>query len=145
MESGLLKVLEHRRQTQRREQIAVGQAEARVCESVRRLTAAQWRLSDSEEGPGEKARTGAGLQADGRHTMHLRHRVEHEHRRVAEAVGELVRARERLVAAAREQAAVERLLAQRRGERDAEQARAERAMHDECAAARIRATLAGGC
>lgn len=140
MESGLRKVLEHRRQERRREQVAVGEAEARVAGSVRGLTAAQERLRQSEDGLRETVRHGAGLQADGRHRQHLRDRVAHERRCVAAALAELISARERLAAAAKEQAAIERVLAKRREERDAERARAERAMHDECAAGRARAT-----
>jgi flagellar export protein FliJ len=84
--------------------------------------------------------------AAGRYATHLRQCLERERRLMAAAVAQLMRVRERFTAAAREQAVIERLLESRRQEREYERARAERAMHDECAAsAYARGLRAGRC
>jgi len=141
--AGLAKVLEHRRRDQRHRQIAVGKAEARLARALRCERAGQQQLRDSVTDLGCGANDGASLRIAGRYVTHLRRCLQDEQWRVSAARAQLRRARERLVTGAREQAAIERLLASRRREREADEARADRAMHDEhgAQAARLRTAL----
>jgi len=143
--AGLAKVLEYRAQERRLRHIDVINAEAQLSHTSQRLTAAEGRLRNAD-GLGEDARDGAALRAAGRYSIHLRQSVERRQRLAAVAVAHLMRTREQLTMAAREQATIERLLDRRRRDHDGERARTERAMHDESAAgAHTRITQAGRC
>ena len=143
-DASLLKLVEHRRQELRRRRVVLVKAEAELSRWLERAAAAERRVSDGATARDDCVRDGASLRASGRHAAHLRQSLRRERQGVAVAIDGVMRARASLTAAAREQAAMERLLAGRRRELEIRQARADRALHDECAAmAHARTTRPG--